>query len=68
MNLQKYKRIFWKNSSPKIKYKTLCNDYNAGGLKNVDIQNKIIALPQPAITCSKLTMETPEQGVKYVQS
>ena len=23
---------------------------------------------QPAITCSKLTMETVEQGVKYVQS
>ena len=23
---------------------------------------------QPAITCSKLTIETPEQGVKYVQS
>ena len=22
----------------------------------------------PAITCSKLTIETPEQGVKYVQS
>ena len=24
-------------------------------------------LPQPAITCSKLTIETLEQGVKYVQ-
>ena len=24
--------------------------------------------PQPAITCSKLTIETLEQGVKYVQS
>ena len=23
---------------------------------------------QPAFTCSKLTIETPEQGVKYVQS
>ena len=23
---------------------------------------------QPAITCSKLTIETVEQGVKYVQS
>ena len=23
---------------------------------------------QPAITCSKLTIETPEKGVKYVQS
>ena len=29
-----------------------------------------ISLPtaQPAITCSKLTIETLEQGVKYVQS
>ena len=24
--------------------------------------------PQSAFTCSKLTIETPEQGVKYVQS
>ena len=28
--------------------------------------NKVIS--QPAITCSKLTIETIEQGVKYVQS
>ena len=34
----------WKNSTPKIKHKTLCNDYKAGGLKHVDISNKIIAL------------------------
>ena len=32
------------NSSPKIKHKTLCSDSKAGGLKNVDIPNKIIAL------------------------
>ena len=31
-------------SSPKIKHGTLCNDYKAGRLKNVDIPNKIIAL------------------------
>ena len=24
--------------------------------------------PQPVFTCSKFTIETPEQGVKYVQS
>ena len=36
------KAFFWNNSSPKIK-QTLCNDYKAGGLKNVDIPNKIIA-------------------------
>ena len=27
-----------------------------------------ITYTQPAITCSKLTIETLEQGVKYVQS
>ena len=32
--------------------------------KNVESKN----LTQPAITCSKLTTETLEQGVKYVQS
>ena len=30
-----------------LKNSTLCNDYKAGGLKNVDIPNKIIALHAP---------------------
>ena len=38
------KSYFWNNSSPKIKHETLCNSYKAGGLKNVDIPNKIIVL------------------------
>ena len=38
------KAFVWNNSTPKIKHETLCNDYKAGGLKNVDIPNKIIAL------------------------
>ena len=38
------KAFLWKNS--KIKHETLCNDYKAGGLKNVDIANQIIALRQ----------------------
>ena len=43
--LEKIQKAFiWKNSTPKIKHETLCNDYERGGLKNVDIQNKIIAL------------------------
>ena len=29
---------------------------------------KILEMSQPAITCSKLTIETLKQGVKYVQS
>ena len=28
----------------------------------------ILVLTQPAFTCSELTIETQEQGVKYVQS
>ena len=36
--------FFWNNSSSKIKYETLCNDYRVGELKNNDIPNKIIAL------------------------
>ena len=46
MNLKKKKTkgFFWNNSSPKIKHETLCNNYEAGGLKNVDVPNKIIAL------------------------
>ena len=31
-------------------------------------ENNIFKLSQPAIACSKLTIETLEQGVKYVQS
>ena len=38
------KAFLWKNSSPKIKHETLCNDYKGGGLKNIDILNKIINL------------------------
>ena len=38
------KALLLKNSTPNIKHKTLCNDYKAGGLKNVDIPNKIVAL------------------------
>ena len=45
MNLKRYKRVFlWNKSSPKIKHETLCKDYKAGGLKNVDIPNKVIAV------------------------
>ena len=42
--LKKIQNVFFRNySSPKIKHETLCNDYKAGGLKNVDILNKILA-------------------------
>ena len=43
--LEKIQKAFlWKNSSPKIKYETLCNDYKGGGLKNIDISSKSISL------------------------
>ena len=43
--LEKIQKAFqWKNSISMIKHETLCNDYKDGGLKNVDIFNKIIAL------------------------
>ena len=38
------KDFFCNDSPPKIKHENLCNDYKAGGLKNVDIPNRIIAL------------------------
>ena len=45
VNLKKCKKVFfWNDSSPKRKHETLCNGYKAGGLKNVDIPSKIIAL------------------------
>ena len=37
-------RFLWSNKKSKIKHSTLCNDYENGGLKNVDIELKIISL------------------------
>ena len=33
-----------------------------------EILFQLVSYSEPAITCSKLTIETPEQGVKYVQN
>ena len=41
-----------------------CNTY----LKQVFSMQSNFILPQSALTCSKLTVGTLEQGVKYVQS
>ena len=42
--LEKIQKDFlWKNYSPKIKHETFCNEYKGGGLKNIDILNKIIS-------------------------
>ena len=37
-------------------------------IKNPDFNKVLKVMTQPTITCSKLTIETLEQGVKYVQS
>ena len=35
MTLKKYRKaLLWKNSPPKTKHETLCNDYKAAGLKD----------------------------------
>ena len=43
------KTFSWNNSPPKIKHETLCNDYKAEVLKNIDIPNKVTALQCPWI-------------------
>ena len=44
------------------------NQHNMPAKSSGDFVICIPAITQPAITCSKLTIETLEQGVKYVQS
>ena len=38
------KQFIWKNGNPKLKQTTLCDKYEKGGLKNVDIFSKITSL------------------------
>ena len=43
--LEKIQNTFlWNNFIPNIKHETLCNDYKTGGLTNVNIPNKIVAI------------------------
>ena len=43
--LQRIQKTFiWHSSRPKISHKTLCNNFENGGLKHVDISPKIISL------------------------
>ena len=39
-----HKKFIWNNKRPKIKHSALINDYCDGGLKDIDIRSKIIAL------------------------
>ena len=38
------KSFLWRKSSPKVKHKTTCKDYNDCGLKRVDKSYKIVRL------------------------
>ena len=38
------KNFLWADSNPKIKHETLCLDFRNGGLRNCDIEGKIISL------------------------
>ena len=38
------KSFIWKSKKPEIKHTSLIRDYSEGGLKNVDIKSKIVAL------------------------
>ena len=45
LELQKIQKAFiWHSPLPKISHKTLCNNFENGGLKHVDISSKIISL------------------------
>ena len=47
--LEKIQNYLWKNSSSKIKHKSLCYDYNAGGLKTVTFHTKLKLFNAPGI-------------------
>ena len=38
------KMFIWHSSRPKISHKTICNNFENGGIKHVDISSKIISL------------------------
>ena len=42
--LERIQKTFLWSSKPKIKNETLCSDFKHGGLKNLNIQKKIISL------------------------
>ena len=38
------KNLIWKGERVKIKHSTLCNGYEKGDLKNVDLRNEITSM------------------------
>ena len=59
------KSIFRKNTG-KIKKECVFSPVKSHLIKQIDKCPRVV-ITQPAITCSKLTIETLEQGVKYIQ-
>ena len=58
--LQEIKKTFiWHSSRPKISQKTLCNNFENGGLKHVNISSKIISLQRSWLgkLCDKIFHE-----------
>ena len=43
------KSFLWKTSILKIKHEAICNNHTNGGLKNVDLSQKIISLQRSLI-------------------
>ena len=68
--------FYWNKSSPNPSQPTLHSSWTfevnwtyVRRLEDVHVVLCIFSvLPQSAFTCSKLTIKTPEQGVKYIQS
>ena len=55
-------------TNSKFSFSFIEKNYILKEIKNLQINKATQDSSQPAITCSKLTIETLEQGVKYVQS
>ena len=60
--INKKKTDFYEGGLSKVNERTFCTVINRKITANTN------AITQPAITCSELTTETLDKGVKYVQS
>ena len=57
VELEKIQKTFlWRNSHVKIKHQTLCNSFETGGLKNVDINVKTTSRKKIALLLGSKTI------------